>query len=181
PESFCAELPKATPELRDWVAQLDPNLGDGALHVLPEDTALELFQRASDAGWGSVQFLTGDAFREPCTVYLSQDVLRSVDDRFELDLVTRVQGQDQHGRDFAMIAMLAGNGRLLAVYDRDAIVYRNEKEERDFQLASRIALATPAHGRLENIDGLCAEVTLLGCIDIDSLVKKGDVIHVTAG
>lgn len=181
PERFCTGLPSADPELRSWVARIDPELGRGPVHVLPEDAALALFTRAADAGWSSVELFTRDAFREPCTPYLSQDVLQAIDERFRLDLLTVVRGEDQRERDFAMHAMLGGWGRLVAPYDRDDIVYWNPREERDFGLSSRVRLATPGRGRLEDVEGLCAEVSLLGCVDIDSLVKDGDTITVEAG
>lgn len=47
-------------------------------------------------------------------------------------------------------------------YDRDGIVYRNERLARDFKLASRVDFETPAAGVLENVQGLCAKVLLLG-------------------
>lgn len=181
PERFCAGLPAAGPELDAWVARIDPELGQGPVHVLPEDAALALFERAAEAGWSSVELFTRDVFREPCTLYLSQDVLHAIDERFRLDLLTAVRGEDQRGRDFAMRAMLGGRGRLVALYDRDDIVYWNPREGRDFGLSSRVRLETPARGRLEDIEGLCAHVTLLGCLDIDSLIKQDDTITVRAG
>ena len=66
-------------------------------------------------------------------------------------------------------------------YDRDGIVYRNERERRDFMLASRIEFESPDSGHLENVHGLCVKVFLLGCVKIRSMVKDGDRVTVRAG
>ena len=104
-----------------------------------------------------------------------------MDAAFVLDLVTVIRGQDKKGQDFEMTALLAGRGKLVVLYDRDGIVYRNEKLARDFKLASRVEFETPAAGVLENVQGLCAKVLLLGCVRVRSLVKVGETLEVRAG
>jgi hypothetical protein len=120
-------------------------------------------------------------FREPCTFYFSGEALRAVDAAFVLDLVTVIRGQDKKRQDFEMTALLAGRGKLVVLYDRDAIVYRNERLGRDFRLASRVVFETPTAGVLENVEGLCAKVRLLKCVRIRSLVKVGKTLKVQAG
>lgn len=181
PERTCEELPAANVAVREWASRAAPELARLPVRELPLDEALDLFGRAADAGWGSVELLTRDAFREPCVFYLSRETLRGVDARFDLDLVTAVRGVDEDGRPFEMAALLAGNGKLLAFYDRGGIVYYNPREDRNFELAARVALTTPAPGRFEDVQGLCAEVVLLGCVDIESLLKRGATITVEAG
>ena len=80
-----------------------------------------------------------------------------------------------------MTALLAGRGKLVVLYDRDGIVYRNERLARDFRLASRVEFETLNAGALENVGGLCAKLRLLGCVRIRSLVKVGNTIKVQAG
>ena len=181
PEPLCENLPEVRPEVKAWVAQVAPELAQVSVRELPEKTALDVFGRAAAAGWGSVDVLTNSAFREPCTFYFSGEALRAVDTGFVLDLVTVIRGQDKKGQDFEMTALLAGRGKLVVVYDRDAIVYRNEKLARDFRLASRVEFETPTAGVLENVQGLCAKVLLLGCVRIRSLVKVGETLEVQAG
>jgi len=180
-EPLCENLPEVTPEVKTWIAQTAPELAQVSVRELPEQTALDLFGRAAAAGWGSVDFLTSSVFREPCTFYFSRKVLRAVDAAFELDLVTVVRGLDKKGQDFEMTALLAGRGKLVVQYDRDRIVYKNERLARAFQLASRVEFETPAAGVLENVQGLCAKVPLLGCVRVRSLVKVGDTLKVQAG
>ena len=79
-----------------------------------------------------------------------------MDATFDVDFLTAIRGHDTKGQDFEMAAMLAGRGKLIAFYDRDGIVYRNERLDRDFELASRVEFDTPVAGVLENIHGLCA-------------------------
>ena len=76
---------------------------------------------------------------------------------------------------------LAGRGKLVVSYDRDGIVYRNERLARDFRLASRVEFETLTVGVLENVEGLCAKVRLLGCVRIRSLVKIGKTLKIQAG
>src|SRR4029453_2123512 len=116
------------------------------------------------AGWGSVDVLTAGVFREPCTFYFSRDALRAVDAAFLLDLVTVIRGQDKKGQKFEMTALFPGRANLVVLYERHRCTYRNEKFARDFKLASRIEFETPASGVLENVQGLCAKVLLLGCV-----------------
>jgi hypothetical protein len=181
PEPLCKNLPEVSPEVKTWVAQVAPELAQVQVRELPVKTALDVFGRAAAAGWGSVDVLTNSVFREPCTFYFSREALRAVDSAFVLDLVTAIRGQDKTRQDFEMTALLAGRGKLVVVYDRDGIVYRNERLARDFKLASRVEFETPAAGVLENVQGLCAKVLLLGCVRIRSLVKVGGTLEVRAG
>src|SRR4029453_13092835 len=125
-EPLCENLPEVRPDVKAWVARVAPELAQIRVGELPEKTALDVFGRAAAAGWGSVDVLTQAVFREPCTFYFSREALRALDAAFELDLVTVIRGQDKKGRDFEMTALLAGRGKLVAFYDRDRIVYRNE-------------------------------------------------------
>ena len=181
PERMCENLPEVKPEVNAWVAQVAPELAEVSVRELPEKTALDIFDRAAAAGWGSVDVLTNNVFREPCTFYFSGEALRAVDATFVLDLVTVIRGQDKKGQDFEMTALLAGRGKLVTVYDRDRIVYRNETLGRDFRLASRVVFETPTAGVLENVEGLCAKIRLLKCVRIHSLVKVGNTLKVLAG
>ncbi|HVG69733.1 MAG TPA: hypothetical protein VM819_02455 [Vicinamibacterales bacterium] len=180
PERMCENLPEVKPEVKAWVAEVAPELAQVSVRALPEKTALDIFDRAAAAGWGSVDVLTDSVFREPCTFYFSGEALRAVDAAFVLDLVTVIRGQDKKGQDFEMTALLAGRGKLVVLYDRDGVVYRNERLERDFKLASRVVFETPTAGVLKNVEGLCAK-TLLKCVRIRSLVKVGETIMVQAG
>src|SRR6185436_13458529 len=94
---------------------------------------------------------------------------------------TVIRGRDTKGQDFEMAAILVGRGKLVVFYDRDGIVYRNVRLARDFKLASRIEFETPAAGVLENVQGLCAKVLLLGCVRVRSVVKVGKTLEVRAG
>jgi hypothetical protein len=181
PERMCENLPEVKPEVKAWVAQVAPELAQVSVRALPEQTALDIFIRAAAAGWGSVDVLTSSVFREPCTFYFSREALRAVDAAFVLDLVTVIRGQDKRQRDFEMTALLAGRGKLVVLYDRDGIVYRNDRLSRDFRLASRVVFDTPTAGVLENVEGLCAKVRLLRCVRIRSLFKVGKTLKVQAG
>ena len=180
PEHMCENLPEVKPEVKAWVAHVAPELAQVSVRELPEKTALDIFGRAAAAEWGSVDVLTNNVFREPCTFYFPGEALRAVDAAFELDLVTVIRGQDKKGQDFEMSALLAGRGKLVVLYDRDGITYRNERLARDFRLASRVVFETPTAGVLENVEGLCAKVQLLRCVRIRSLVKVGRTLKVQA-
>ena len=180
-EPLCKNLPEVRPEVKSWIAQVAPELAQASIRELPEKTALDVFGRAAAAGWGSVDVLTNNAFRESCTFYFSREALRAVDAAFVLDLVTVIRGQDTKGQHFEMTALLAGRGKLVVFYDRDGIVYRNEGLARDFKLGSRVEFDTPAVGVLQNVQGLCAQVTLLGCVPVRSFMKVGETLEVHAG
>jgi hypothetical protein len=181
PERPCENLPEAAPEVKAWLAGTAPELTLLRVRELGEETVLEAIRRASASGWGSMEFFANVAFREPCTLYLSREALRSVDTAFDLDLLTPVRGKDKRGNDFEMTAALAGRGRLLLFYDRDGIVYRNERENRDFKLASRVEFDAPGPELLQNVRGLWARVLLFGWLGIRSIVKDGEKLEVRAG
>ena len=181
PEPLCENLPEVNPEVKAWVARVAPELAQVRVRELPEKTALDSFGRAAASGWGSIDVLTHGVFREACTFHFSREALRAVDAAFDLDLVTVIRGQDTKGQDFEMAAILAGRGKVIAFYDRDGIVYRNERLNRDFKLASRVEFDTPVAGVLENIQGLCAKVLLFGCVAVRSMVKGGETVEVRAG
>jgi len=181
PEHMCENLPEVKPEVKAWVARVAPELARVRFRELPEKTALDGFGRAAASRWGSIDVLTHGVFREACTFHFSREALRAVDAAFDLDLPTVIRGQDTTGQDFEMAAILAGRGKVVAFYDRDGIVYRNERLNRDFKLASRVEFDTPVAGVLENIHGLCAKVRLFGCVRVRSMVKGGETVEVHAG
>jgi hypothetical protein len=181
PERLCANLPEAAPEVKAWVAAAAPDPARLPVRELGEGAALETIGRAAASRWGSMEFFANVASREPCTVFLSGEALRSVDRAFELDLLTPVRGKDKRGRDFEMTAALAGRGRLVVFYDRDGIVYRNERQNRDFKLASRVQFDAPRPGILQDVRGLWARVSLFGWVGIRSIVKDGEKLEVQAG
>ena len=181
PEQLCENLPEVSPEVKTWIAEVAPELARDQVRELVEKTALDVFGRAAAAGWGGIDVLTDPVFREPCTFHLAREVLRALDAAFDLNLPTALRGRDREGQDFNMAALLAGRGKLLVFYDRDGIVYRNERLKRDFVLASRIEFDTPAAGVLQNIHGLCAKVWRFGCVRVASMVKHGETVEVRAG
>jgi hypothetical protein len=181
PQPLCENLPEVSPEVRTWVAQVAPDLARVRVRELPEKTALDVFRRAAASGWGSIDVLTDGVFREPCTFHLSRETLCAVDAAFDVNLLTVIRGEDTEGHDFEMTDILAGRGKLFVFYDRDGIVYRNQRLDRDFKLASRVEFDTPGAGVLENIHGLCAKVWLFGCVRVRSMVKNGDTVEVRAG
>jgi hypothetical protein len=180
-EPLCKNLPDVNPTVKQWVARVAPELVRVRVRELPDKAALDVFGRAAAVGWGSIDVLTHDVFREPCTFYLSREALRAVDAAFDVNFLTPIRGHDMKGQDFEMTAMLAGRGKLVVFYERDGIVYRKEKQDRDFELASRIEFDTPVAGVLENIHGLCAKVLLLGCVRVRSMVRDGDTVEVRVG
>jgi len=181
PDRLCEDLPTAGADVQAWAREAAPDLAAAPVRELGSEEALALFQRAAETGWGSVETFTSDAFRGECVFYLSGDTMRGVDEKYDLDLVTVVRGTDEDGRDFAMSGILAGRGKLLLFYERGDIAYYSEREERAFELDARVEVTTPASGRMEEVRGLCARVAIIGCIDIDSLVKEGDTITTSAG
>ena len=67
PDRMCENLPEVAPEVNAWVAQVAPELAQVSVRELPEKTALEIFDRAAAAGWGSVDVLTNsDASLSSC-------------------------------------------------------------------------------------------------------------------
>jgi hypothetical protein len=181
PTPLCQKLPEVSAEVNAWAARAAPELARARIRELDEKTALAVFGRAAAAGWGGIDVLTDAVFREPCTFYLSREALHALDTTFDLNLPTALRGRDTDGRDFKMAAILAGRGKLVVFYDRDGIVYRNERLKRDFMLASRVEFDTPLPGVLQNIHGLCAKVLRFGCVRVASMMKHGDTVEVRAG
>jgi len=181
PERLCESLPDVNPAVKTWVAQVAPELAQVSVRELPEKTALDVFRRAAASGWGSIDVLTHGVFREPCTFHFSREALRAVNAAFDLHLLPPLRGQDRKGQDFEMANILAGRGKVIVFYDQDGIVYRDERQGRDFRLASRIEFDMPVAGVLDNIHGLCTKVFLFGCVRVRSMVKNGEAVKVRAG
>lgn len=180
-EPLCEHLPEVDPEVKAWVARVAPELAQVPVRELPEKTALDVFRRAAAAGWGSIDVLTHDVFREPCTFHFSREALRAVDAHFVLDLLPPMRGRDTDGQVFEMAALLAGRGELVVFYDRDGITYWDEEHEREFELASRVEFDTAVAGKLENVRGCCAKVFLVGCVGVRSMAKDDETVVVRAG
>ena len=181
PEPLCENLPEVSPEVKDWVAEVAPELDRVRIREMPEKTVLDAFGRAAASDWAGLDVLTHEVFREPCTFHFSREALRAVDAAFDLSLLTVIRGQDTEGQDFEMAAILVGRGTFVVLYDRDGITYHNEWLDRDFTLASRVEFETPGAGVFDDIQGLCAEVWLLGCVRVRSIAKKGETVEVRVG
>ena len=181
PERLCENLPAARPEVSAYVAQVAPELALLPVRELGEQQALATIRRAAASRWGNIDFFTDGVFREPCTFYLSRETLRAIDAAFDFDLLTPIRAREKKGKDFEMVAVLAGRGRLILLYDREGIVYTNDREDRDFKLAARVEFDTPAPGVLQNVRGLWARILLLGWVRIRSIVKEGETLEVRAG
>ena len=69
PEPLCENLPEVSPEVKTWVAQVAPELAQVRVRELPEKTVLDVFRRAAASGWGGIDVLTHDVFRQPCTFH----------------------------------------------------------------------------------------------------------------
>src|SRR5512143_1187947 len=108
PEPLCENLPEVSPEVKTWVAEVAPELAQVRIRELPEKTVLDVFGRAAASGLGSIDVLTDEAFREPCTFHFSREALRALDAAFAPDLPTMLRGRDREGQDFEMAAILAG-------------------------------------------------------------------------
>lgn len=180
-EPLCEHLPEVNPEVKVWVARVAPELAQVPVRELPEETALDVFRRAAEAGWGSIDVLTHDVFREPCTFHFSRQALRAVDANFDLDLLPPIRERDSEGQVFEMAALLAGRGKLIVFYDRDGITYLDEEHGRKFELGSRVDFGATAAGTLKNVQGCCAKVFLVGCVAVRSMVKIGETVEVRAG
>jgi len=181
PARLCDRLPPADPQVEEWVAQVAPEFSHTRVRELPEKTAIDLFERAAAAGWGGIDLFTSRLFRQPCLFHLPSSALRQVDSRFDFDLVTVIRGKDKNDRSFEMSGMLGGFGKVLVFYDRDGIVYRNPKHDRDFMLSSRVEFDSPSSGTIDNVDGVCAEVSPLGCLEVRSMIKHASGVTVRAG
>lgn len=177
----CDSLPEAGPGVQAWVASVAPELAETPVRELSQEMALSIFGKAAAAGWGGIDLFTSGLFREPCVFHMPSRALRALDARYEIDLLTVISGKDKDNQFFQMRGVLGGLGKVLVFYDRDGIVYRNPKHDRDFMLSSRVEFESPARGRIENVDGLCAEVQALGCVGIHSMTKQGNGVTVRAG
>ena len=62
--------------MKGWVARVAPELAQVRVRELPEKTALEVFRRAAESGWGSIDVFTHGVFREPCTFYFYRRLAR---------------------------------------------------------------------------------------------------------
>jgi hypothetical protein len=71
-----------------------------------------------------------------------------------------------------MAALLAGRGKLLVFYDRDGIVYRNVRRNRDFKLAARLEFENPVPGTPAERPRPLGRVLLFGWVKIRSIVGR---------
>jgi len=115
-KDFCFELPEATHEELEKLVSLYPSAEGKIVKILSLDAALIMIQNAAESKVGIVEFLSEDAWRDDCIVYISQEILKAIDDIYHLNLLIPLFGIDADGNQFYAKAFFSGEGRHVVLY-----------------------------------------------------------------
>ncbi|MBI4064091.1 MAG: hypothetical protein HY401_07310 [Elusimicrobia bacterium] len=143
PPDFCQKLEKPTDEeLKPFLDQ-DEELAANKekIRAVTHEAAAAMVNAATDLGWSNLELLTQDSLKKGCVYFLSQEVMKRLNERFDLRALTVVSGQDTDGAPFAMRALFLGNSTNFIFYDRqEPIMARIETYERDFTFQPKIIM-----------------------------------------
>src|SRR3989344_5659165 len=97
PHNPCEVFDAVSSETRGFIASRYPI--ENALNAAVE-------QKLSPLG-----LFTKDVWRNSCYVYISDTTLKTVHERYDLDLLVPIMGHDVKGNSFEMVALLGGFGK----------------------------------------------------------------------
>jgi hypothetical protein len=116
-----------------------PGLNAGAVRVLPLDTVDSIFALAAARGLSPLDLFTDAAFRGDAVYYLSPETIAAVFERYEFRMLTPASGRTKDGRPFLLQGLVAGHGRIDALYDLDQFEFTNPlMPEHRYKLANRV-------------------------------------------
>ena len=118
PAELWASLPVPAPEFLAWLVQREPGLDPSAVRQLTPEGAEAIFSAAAARGLSPIDLFTDPGFRGRDVFFIPNAVVEGIFARYELPVLTLASGQDADGRPYRMDALLAGAGRVDALYDR---------------------------------------------------------------
>jgi hypothetical protein len=176
PADLCQQLPDASDAAQAFAAQNAPEfsaakLAGTKLKEMTLEIGLAAIGKAADRKLSNIDVFSGEIAREKCAVEVPANVLSALDAAFDLHLVMALSGNDTDGKPFKMISLLAWNGLLYIVYDRDGITHYDESTDRKFKFERVIRIETPKAGLFETISGIQAHVGIVGYLTVSQCEK----------
>jgi len=130
-----------------------PGLDAGAVRVLPYDAIDAILAVAAARALSPLDLFTDPAFRGGNVYYLEPATIAALFERYEVHMLTPAFGRAKDGKPFVMQGLVAGGGRIDALYDRDQFNLDNPlMPGHSFKLASRVTEFIQGPGDVK-IDG----------------------------
>jgi hypothetical protein len=116
-----------------------PGLNAAAVRVLPFEAVDAVIAVAADRAMSPLDLFTDPAFRGDAIFYLSPETIKALFERYEVHMLTPAYGLAKDGKSYAMQALVAGGGRIDALYDRDQFNLDNPlMPGHSYKLANRV-------------------------------------------
>lgn len=163
PKNFCSRFRVSSdPAVIKMVQGALPGWTNLQPRVVDQISALKLVERARLLGMSSLDFFTDQGFRGDCLYYFPKDVLEAISSRYELDLLTPISARDDYnGADFTMEALIAGKSRIVIVYPKEDIWFKNPAQDnRWFKFARVVNHEIASYQSLLNVTGFWAGVDM---------------------
>ncbi|MFI5351119.1 MAG: hypothetical protein ACHQ2Z_16365, partial [Elusimicrobiota bacterium] len=138
-----------------------PELNAGAVRVLPLEAIDSIFAAAAARGMSPLDLFTDPAFRGNAVYFLAPETIAAVFERYEFRMLTPASGRTKDGRPFVMEGLVAGGGRIDALYDLDQFEFTNPlMPEHRYKLANRVTELIQGQGDVK-IEGAWIRFGLL--------------------
>jgi hypothetical protein len=138
-----------------------PGLNAGAVRVLPYEAIDAVLALAAARALSPLDLFTDPAFRGDNAYYLEPATIAALFQRYEVHMLTPAFGRAKDGKPFVMQGLVAGGGRIDALYDRDQFNFDNPlMPGHSYKLASRVTEYIQGPGDVK-IDGAWIHFGLL--------------------
>lgn len=125
PESLWLGLGPAPDAALRRIAKRIPGLDLSRVRELPLGPACDVLDQAAGRGLSGLDLFTDEGLRGPRAFYLSSATLQGLFARYDLRVLTPYSGRSLDGRDFHMLYLVAGQGRVEIVYDQDRFPFES--------------------------------------------------------
>lgn len=171
PAELWASLPAPEPRELERLARRVPGLDRSKVRQLTPEAGEQLFANALARGQAPIDLFTDPLFRGPQLYYVPHALLKDLFSRYEVKVLTLVEGRTTSGQPYKMEALLAGAGRVEAHYSLDQFRSANTFFEGEFTFSSRVVQTILGPGDIA-IEGIVAHVAFLSPA-IQRMVKTG--------
>ena len=157
-----------------WLGQRVPGLDLSAVRELPPEAAEAIFARGAARGTTPIDLFTDRGFRGREVFYIPRAAVERVFSVYEVRVLTLASGTAKDGQPFQLDALLAGAGRIEALYDRGYTVANPYFADYTYNLEPRVTQAIAGPGDIR-VSGITVNAIVRATIKRMVKVSPGEV------
>lgn len=155
-----SRLPAPDAATLQWLAGRVPGLRTELVREIDSAALEAVLAEAVGRGYIPTDLFTDPGLSEPRVFLARKHILAGAFGGYEIPVVTLASGKTTSGEDYAMDALLLGDGRIEMLYDRDGFRIRNPYfADHEYTLAGRVSHGIEGPGNI-TVSGITVEMFL---------------------